>query len=163
MRRLALALVFALAMIAMVVTLATSQTPAQKPSFEVASIKPNTSGSRSTSSGFQGCRFVANNATLKMMVVFTYRLPSGQVLPYDRVIGSPKWMDTDHFDVEAKAAGDADSVALQHFLLMVQALLEDRFQLKVHWEKRELPTYDLVVAKDGPKLKKSDVQPNHVL
>src|SRR5207249_420833 len=42
--------------------------------------------------------------------------------------------------------------------LMLQSLLEDRFQLKVHSEKREVPTYNLVVAKNGPKMKLSEDQ-----
>jgi hypothetical protein len=41
---------------------------AQKLAFEVASVKPNKSGSLSTSNGFRACRYVANNATLKMMI-----------------------------------------------------------------------------------------------
>jgi uncharacterized protein (TIGR03435 family) len=39
--------------------------------------------------------------------------------------------------------------------LMVQSMMEDRFQLKAHMETRELPIYNLVVGKDGPKLKAS--------
>jgi uncharacterized protein (TIGR03435 family) len=47
---------------------------------------------------------------------------------------------------------------MQQVHLMVQALLEDRFQLKAHFEKRDLPVYDLVVVKDGPKIKRSEDQ-----
>jgi len=39
--------------------------------------------------------------------------------------------------------------------LMVQSMLQDRFQLKPHFETRELPVYDLVVGKDGSKIKRS--------
>lgn len=145
--------------LAMVVISAASKTPAQKPRFEVASIKPNRSGSSYlTSNGFQACNYVANNATLKTMVTFAYRLPSGQVLPLDRVIGGPSWIETDHFDVESKRRNEADSISLDQVLLMVQSLLEERFQLRTHWSTQDLPVYDLAVAKDGLKLKKSENQ-----
>ncbi len=152
MRRVRFAWTFAAVLVAIEAVLGAQTSPAQKASFEVASIKPNKSGSTSTSTGFQACRFVANNATLQMMVLFTYRLPNGQNIPPDRLIGGPSWINTDRFDVEAKRDDLPGSIALDDFLLMVRSLLEDRFQLKVHWEKRDWPVYDLVTAKSGPKL-----------
>jgi uncharacterized protein (TIGR03435 family) len=146
-----------------------AQAPSVKPKFEVASIKPNKSGSLTTSNGFQACRYVANNATLKMMVAFAYRLPNGQNLPFERVIGGPSWIETDHFDVEAKRGDGADSIAMNQFILMIQSLLEERFQLRTHFTKQDFPAYDLVVAKEGLKLPKSANQqqptpaPNPVL
>ena len=138
---------------------AASKTPAQKPRFEVASIKPNRSGnSYLTSNGFQACSYVAHNATLKTMVAFAYRLPGGQVLPLDRVIGGPSWVETDHFDVESKRRSEADSISLDQVLLMVQSFLEERFQLRTHWSTQDLPVYDLAVAKDGLKLKSQRIK-----
>jgi uncharacterized protein (TIGR03435 family) len=93
-----------------------------------------------------------------MMLWFAYRLSNGQMVPDNRVIGGPNCMNTDHFDVEAKPEPGIDSIRLDRFLLMVQSLLEDRFQLRTHWDTRELPVYDLVVGKDGPKMKKSESQ-----
>lgn len=144
-----------------IAALSVAQT-AQKPAFEVASVKPNKSGSLySTSNGFVACRYVANNATLKMMITFAYRLHSGakeQILPFDRIILGPKWIETDHFDVEAKRGSTTDSIDMDRFLLMVQSLLEDRFQLRTHWSKQDFPVYDLVVAKEGLKLHRSENQ-----
>ena len=108
MRRTGLLLISGLTIIAMAL-MAAAQT-AQKPTFEVASIKPNRSGSLATSGGLQACRYVANNETLKMMVYFAYRLPSGQNLPLDRIIGGPSWIEKDRFDVEAKRGSNADSI-----------------------------------------------------
>jgi uncharacterized protein (TIGR03435 family) len=155
MRRIGLALLLAMA-VSGIAALSVAQT-AQKPAFEVASNKPNKSGSLSTSNGFRACRYVANNATLKMMITFAYRLPNGQTLPQvpDRIIGGPSWIETDHFDVEAKRGSDADSIQLNEFLLMIQSLLEERFQLRTHWSKQDFPVYELVVAKEGPKLQRS--------
>jgi len=42
---------------------------------------------------------------------------------------------------------------------MLQALLEDRFRLKVHWETKDLPVYVLTVGKNGPKLKRTPRRP----
>jgi uncharacterized protein (TIGR03435 family) len=97
-----------------------------------------------------------------MMVTFAYRLPNGQRLPFDRIIGGPSWTGIDRFDVEAKRGNDADSPTLDQFLLMVQSLLEDRFQLRMHWSMRDLPVYDLVVA-NGSRLKKSENQTQQLL
>ena len=75
MKHAALMVVFAMA-----VTSAASKARAQKPRFEVASIKPNRSGSSYlTSNGFQACSYVANNATLKTMVTFAYRPPAAKL------------------------------------------------------------------------------------
>ena len=71
-----------------------------------------------------------------------------------RIAGGPDWFNSealrsDRYDVEAKIEG---TVTLDQIKLMVQSLLADRFQLRVHKEMRELPVYALVVARNGPKL-----------
>ena len=70
------------------------------------------------------------------------------------------------YDIDAKV-GDAEIAAMSKLPLSYnnpyrfvwQALLADRFKLKVHFETRELPIYALVVAKGGPKLKASVMDP----
>jgi uncharacterized protein (TIGR03435 family) len=64
-------------------------------------------------------------------------------------VGGPGWIESERYEIEAKAEGTADRAQL---FLMLQSLLEDRFQLKIHRETRELPTYSLVATKGGPKL-----------
>lgn len=135
MRTIGRALLLAMA-VSGIVTVILAQT-AQKPAFEVVSIKPTKSDSLISLSS--GCRYVSNNTTLKMMVRSAYRLPNGQLLPFDRIIGGPGWTDTDRFDVEGRRGNDADSTPMDQFLLMVQSLLEDRFQLRTHWSMRDLP------------------------
>ena len=119
---------------------------APRPSFEVASIKPNNSGdnrvmTRSVGNG----RFSAAGVTVKMLIGLAYRVRDFQIL------GGPNWINTDRFDIEAKAETGA-SLQRRQMGLMMQSLLADRFQLKVHAETKELPVYELVVAKDGAKL-----------
>src|SRR4029077_18406532 len=93
-----------------------------------------------------GGRFSAVGATVKMLVGAAYRVREFQV------IGGPNWINTDRFDIEAKAEEGANIRQGQTGLLMMQSLLADRFQLKIHMETRELPTYELAVAKEGAKL-----------
>jgi uncharacterized protein (TIGR03435 family) len=65
-----------------------------------------------------------------------------------QVVGGPAWITSDRFDVEGKPA-DGHLPKQPEMQLMVQSLLEDRFQLKAHYEIREVPVYHLVVAKEG--------------
>ncbi len=77
---------------------------------------------------------------------------------WDQIVGLPDWHAM--FNIEAKSDSDADEqmaklTKAQQWLEqkhMLQRLLADRFKLKVHWETREGPTYNLVVAKGGPKM-----------
>ena len=75
-----------------------------------------------------------------------------------QINGGPNWMDSDLFDVQAKADCSSGAIPMEQTRLMLQSLLEERFQLKAHYETRELPIYNLVVAKDGPKMKLSEDQ-----
>ena len=78
---------------------------AEASAFEVASIKPNTSGSGQRSVGFQpGGRFTARNMTLRGLVAAAYGTP--QPLPLYRIVGGPGWIDSERFDVDAKARTD---------------------------------------------------------
>jgi len=77
-----------------------------------------------------------------------------------QVEGRPDWLNSSAFDIEARAeagalapaTGPPDPDRPDAMSLMVQSLLEDRFQLKLHRESRELPLYHLTIAKDGSKL-----------
>jgi len=84
-------------------------------------------------------------------VQLVYRSPAG-VLLREQMIGGPVWLETDRFDIEAKIVGDTRAISSQQTWLMVQALSEDRFQLKVHGETRQLPMYNLAVAKRGVRM-----------
>jgi uncharacterized protein (TIGR03435 family) len=133
---------------ATVLLLAASIALAQKPAFEVASIKPNTSGQDGGSLGPRGNRLVATNVTLRSLLTFAYAPPNGTLL-YEQLVETPEWANTDHLDIEAKAEGEG-AVPIQQMRLMLQSLLEDRFQLKAHRENRDLPVFNLVLTKRGP-------------
>lgn len=75
----------------------------------------------------------------------------------DRILGSPDWAKAERFDVEAKV-DDSDvaklgTLTIEQRRAMLLPLLVDRFDLKFHYEQRNLPTYNLVIAKGGSKLK----------
>lgn len=113
--------------------------------FEVASIKPSPPGQ--TRYGIRpapgGERYLASNVTLKTMITVAYRLKSEQVA------GGPAWMDTEGFDMNAKAERPS---SMEELHAMLQDLLADRFKLRFHRESREMPMYALTVDKGGPKL-----------
>ena len=113
--------------------------------FEVASVKPNTAAVVRVMmvAPRPGGRLVAENAPLWMLIQNAYKLQRFQIS------GGPGWIDTDHFDIEAKAAGNASR---EQIFLMLQGLLEDRFKLKAHRETKELPVYALTAARGGFKL-----------
>lgn len=126
-----------------------------KPQFEVATVRPNTSGESGASIRVQrGGRFTATNQTLRNLIRNVFN-----VQPF-QLIGGPDWIDSDRFDVVAKVA-DADlngngMLRQDQIMLRVQALLEERFRMTARLETRELPVYALVVVSEGklgPNLK----------
>jgi uncharacterized protein (TIGR03435 family) len=139
-----------------------SQTP-PKPSFEVTSIKPSAPGLGIRGGGPRGDRFDFAGANLRMLLSQAYgRQSSG--LNQLQIINGPSWIDSDRWDVQAKADCSGGKLSREQTQLMMQSLLEDRFQLKAHRDTRELPVYNLVLGKDGSKLKVSaDQTPSPIL
>jgi len=130
-----------------------SSTPqtAQKASFEVASIKPTPPGSQQSVLLFlAGGGFRYTNTSLRSLIQTAYRVQDYQI------VGAANWMESQKFDVEAKAEASVVNIGRDQVLLMVQSLLADRFKLKVHRETRESSIYALVVARNGLKVKQAD-------
>lgn len=114
-------------------------------SFEVASIRPSNPEHRGAQTFFPGPdRFTAMTATLKDLVMFAYDVRTFQV------VGGPQWCDSEPYDVTAKADGAPGPEKLR---LMIQALLADRFGLKLRPETRVQPIYELVIGNKGTNLK----------
>jgi uncharacterized protein (TIGR03435 family) len=120
-----------------------AQNPASK--FDVASIKPANSGRPGMSIQTETGRFKAINATVSFLIQYAYGIKDFQLS------GGPGWIGSDTFDIDATGEKADD----RQFPQMMRGLLADRFQLKFHQETRTLPVYDLVVAKDGPRLKQA--------
>ena len=138
--------------------LSLSQTAPAKPSFEVISIKASEPGGLGIRGGGpRGERFTMTGATLKMLLQIAYQPlnSNGQPAGQTQIIGGPNWIDADRYEIQAKADCSAGVVPRGQMQLMIQSMLEERFRLKAHTETRELPVYNLVAAKDGPRLKPS--------
>jgi uncharacterized protein (TIGR03435 family) len=121
------------------------------PAFEVASItpcKPGTPAPPGEHAGMvqftsPGGRFKASATTLKFLLEWAYGIQPSQHS------GGPSWIDVDRYDIAAKAEGNPTDNQMK---LMTQTLLADRFQLKVHHEKKVLTVYVISVGKTAPKL-----------
>jgi uncharacterized protein (TIGR03435 family) len=129
--------------------IALSQTA--RPEFEVASIKPNAGSESGTSIRLSPGLLTVENFTTQLLLQRAYHVESFQIS------GAPGWVNSDRFDIAAKATGNLTSE--QALGQMLQALLEERFQLKLHLEMHELPVYNLTTAKKGLKLSKSACEP----
>ena len=129
------------------VTVAVSAVAGFGQGFEVASVKPSASpDGRSLVQAASG-RLTMRNLALRRMILIAWDLQDYQLA------GDPAWVGSEHYDVQAKA--DAEASVQEMEGAMLRALLEDRFRLRAHSEKRELPIYKLVVAGGGAKLQRS--------
>jgi uncharacterized protein (TIGR03435 family) len=130
-----------------VLTLAATFGQSAPPSFEVASVRPVKSGFKDRKSlTVDPGRLTYVNVSLQDCILAAYGLKAYQ-------ISGPSWLDTDRYDIAAKAA---DAAPEPQLMRMLKTLLAERFQLKVHHESKELSVYALVVAKNGPKLQTGD-------
>lgn len=121
----------------------------EPPRFEAASIRPsspdelNLPSGCETGNGLMRCQ----NATLKRCIVGAYEILAEQIF------GGPDWIDSERFDIAAKADRPAGDKELDQ---MLQTLLAERFNLKLHHETRSGETMALEVAKGGPKLQPAE-------
>ena len=134
--------------------------PDRRPAFDVASIKVNKSGAKGGGGGFRAGRLDFTNVTLKQLIAQAYDVEAyGSREIENRIAGGPGWLDNERYDVAARAESPLPREAM---LPMAQRLLEERFQLRVHHETKEMPVYALVAAKNGPKFKASSAQEGDV-
>jgi uncharacterized protein (TIGR03435 family) len=120
------------------------------PAFEVVSIKPNRSGNGPNGSRFlPSGQYVANNVTLRMLISNAYGAPLQPLLP-GQLAGGPDWIDSARFDVLGKAEAGLPPGPDSPLPAMIRNMLADRFKLVMHTEKRALPIFALVLARqDG--------------
>src|SRR5215831_18034646 len=115
--------------------------PPARTRFEVASVKQNTgSDGRAFIQAVQG-RLIMTNLPLRRLILNAYDLQDYQLS------GDPPWANSEHYDIQAKADGNPSVREMEG--PMLQALLEDRFKLAIHRETRQLPVYELTVARGG--------------
>jgi uncharacterized protein (TIGR03435 family) len=136
------------------------------PAFEAATVRPNTSGeTRRQIEVLPGGRFNAINMTLWQIISIAYPV-DGKFRDEITLTGGPGWINSDRFDIVAKAEGspqldtnkpgstvtDVDRDAVERIRLMLRRFLAERFTLRFHHETRQLPIYELVRGKSGEAL-----------
>jgi uncharacterized protein (TIGR03435 family) len=143
---------------ALAVALATpcvrAQTPESKVEFEVASVKPfsiaQTDGAVTLGARIDGAQVRLLGLAMRDLISMAYRIKLYQ-------LSGPEWIQTERYDINAKLPAGVSPEKLPE---MTQALLAERFGLKVHREKKEMPVYALLVGKPPLRLKDSAVDPN---
>ncbi|HEY1759079.1 MAG TPA: TIGR03435 family protein [Bryobacteraceae bacterium] len=141
------------AFIAFVMAGAVALGQSASPAFEVASIKPHEFGGAGGGGGRLGISISGSLVTCSIMTLSRLIIEAYGVKAY-QVSGGPTWASDSStvFDIEARADG---TPTREQADAMLQTLLADRFHVKLHREMKDLPVYDLVIAKNGPKLKES--------
>jgi uncharacterized protein (TIGR03435 family) len=124
-----------------------------KPEFTVATIKPSRPDAPRGGYGFRGQDVTTTNVTVNWMIKLAYNMHAHQIT------GGPAWLDSAKYDMVGRPDTPGQP-SRDQMKLMIQKLLADRFQLKFHIEKRELPVYAMVVPKTGTKLTVSAGDPN---
>jgi uncharacterized protein (TIGR03435 family) len=129
------------------------QTTGTTPTFEVADVhvRAHTTNPNPFMSGgvLRGGRYDLRNATMVDLITTAYGVDAVTVL------GGPNWLETDRFDVIAKAP---PSTSQETVKLMLQALLADRFKLVLHKDTKPMPAYALTVGKGKQKMKEASGQ-----
>ena len=120
---------------------AQSQTPDK---FEVVSIKPTVGETPIRGGATPPDRFERPDADLLLLIRYAYDL-----FPF-QVVGGPDWISSKRWEVSAKAPGPVKGATAMRGL--VRRMLEDRFALKAHMETRDLPIYELVLARGDGRL-----------
>jgi uncharacterized protein (TIGR03435 family) len=129
-----------------------AQGAAPRPEFEVASVKPSVAapsgGQVHVGVQIDGAQVHCTYLSLKDYIRIAYQVKDFQVT-------GPDWMASERFDIHAKLPAGSRG----QFREMLQKLLEDRFQIKMHRASKEFPVYAVVVGKGGLKLKESPLDP----
>lgn len=137
-----LLLIYALGMALTMQSISLAQEPASR-KFEVASIKRSASNAHWGYDIGRSGRVVFNNFLVRELVQFAWHTQAFQITR------EPSWLETEHYDIQAKTEGSAKEDDVR---IMLRALLAERFHLSIQVEKKEVSVLRLVPAKGGSKL-----------
>jgi uncharacterized protein (TIGR03435 family) len=120
--------------------------PPLKLAFDVADVQADKSWETRMAIDFQaGGRLSMHNVPMKVLIMFAYHLRAGAIS------GGPGWIESERFDIVAKAAQTTRPDEMRR---MLQTLLAERFRLVVHTDQKVMPAYALVAGKSGPKMQR---------
>ena len=121
---------------------------APPPAFEIADIhaSPRVTNPYMRGGVLRGSRYDVRTASLVDLIAAAYSVDAAKVQ------SGPSWLDTERFDIIAKAPANTRPETVK---LMLQTLLSDRFKLKVHMDTKPMPVFVLSLGKGKPKLKES--------
>jgi uncharacterized protein (TIGR03435 family) len=122
------------------------------PIFEVATIKPSRPEEHGPRFWFDPRRFSVTHISLSQLIQFSFGVQQRQIA------AAPDWFTSETYDISAEPDGEGEP-SIRQWRSMVKKLMADRFQLKFHYERRELNVYELTAAKSGPKLIRSQGDP----
>jgi uncharacterized protein (TIGR03435 family) len=119
---------------------------ASVPAFEAADVlvSPKSRTPGMSAGGLRGTRYLVRRATMVDLISLAYDIDN------DKILGGPSWLDTDRFDVSARAPSGSTP---EQAKLMLQTLLAERFGLKLHKDSKELPGFALSIGSGKPKMK----------
>jgi bla regulator protein blaR1 len=125
-----------------------AQSPADRKEFDVVSVKPSAPDEHNSfmMRNLPGGSLRIAGVPLRMLIMQAYDVKALQIA------GGPEWIRTERWDILAKAEGVEGQIPMALRRTMLQALMADRFQLKIHTETKEMPVYALVVDRKGSKL-----------
>ena len=126
------------------------------PAFEAADVhvSPKVRTPSMAAGGLRGTRYLVRQGTIVDLISLAYGVDN------DKILAGPSWLDMRRFDVSARAPAGSTPEQAQ---LMLQALLAQRFILKIHKDSKELPGFVLSAGSGKPKMKPaadSAAQPN---
>ena len=119
-----------------------AQSADKLPRFEVASVKPAKPGRIATPQGFTPGRLTLVGVPMQALIQYVFRAPRYQLS------GGPKWLESERYDIVATMPANTLYATRR---LMMQDLLQERFHLVTHREKKELPVYALLQVRNGLK------------
>jgi uncharacterized protein (TIGR03435 family) len=135
----------AASLIVLLPSVSLGQSPANQPAFEIADVHVSAPGTSESGGFMPGGRFELHGTTMLDLITIAYGVESAMVM------GGPSWLNSDKFDVIAKAPSAAASQ--ETLQSMLKALLADRFKLVTRPDTRDMPVYVLTVGKNGAKLR----------
>jgi uncharacterized protein (TIGR03435 family) len=129
-----------------------AQAPQSTQKFDAADISLRlhtgiTSQGGMTGGVLRGGRYDLRNASMVDLIAVAYSINDA-----DLIVGGPNWIEYDRFDIAAKAPQETSPANVK---LMLQSVLADRFQLKLHKDTLPMAGHVLTLGKDKHKLREA--------